>query len=190
MCIRDSSYHEGPLLHDATHVFDLYRMFAGEPEWVIATVERFDKRFRVEDISTVLLGMDSGVRTMTLAAERTGFADFGVTLTFERGKIHAGWDYEMWTIGDPIFWGEHTGIKAVPFPEPKYKDNMYVAAVKDLVECIETGRESESSGRDGRRSIEMIMGMYESARQGNVRVDFPVTLQESGLEKMIGEGKL
>jgi predicted dehydrogenase len=184
------AYHEGPLLHDATHIFDLYRMFAGEPQFVIATVERFDKRFRVEDISAVILGMDTGVRTMTFAAERTAFTDFCVILTFERAKIEAGWQYRMWTVGDKIFFGEHTGMHAVPWPQMKYKDNPYIAAIKDLVECIETGRESESSGRDGRRSIEMIMGMYESARQGNVRIDFPVTLRESGLERMIAEGKL
>lgn len=182
--------HEGPLLHDATHVFDLYRMFAGEPEFVIATVERFDKRFRVEDISTVLMGMDSGVRTMTFAAERTDFTDFGVVLTFTRGKIEAGFDYRMWGVGEKIFWGEHTGMRPMEWPESKYKDPAYIAAIKDLVECIETGRESHSSGRDGRKSIEMIMGMYESARQGNIRVDFPVTLRESGLERIIAEGKL
>ena len=184
------AHHEGPLLHDATHIFDLYRMFAGEPEFVMATVERFDERFRVEDITCVILGMDSGVRTMTLAAERTEFTDFAVTLTFTRGKIAAGWDYQMWGVGEKMFWGEHTGMHPLEWPKSKYEDSAYVAAIKDLVKCIETGRESDSSGRDGRRSIEMIAGIYESARQGNIRIDFPVTLQESALEKMIAEGKL
>ena len=49
----------GELMHNGTHLFDLIRFYAGDPEWVFATVERGNQAITIEDLSAGLFRMDS-----------------------------------------------------------------------------------------------------------------------------------
>ena len=50
----------GELMHNGTHLTDLIRFYAGDPEWVFATVERGNKAVTIEDLGAGLFRMDSG----------------------------------------------------------------------------------------------------------------------------------
>ena len=41
----------GELMHNGTHLFDVIRLYAGDPEWVFATVERGNKAITIEDLA-------------------------------------------------------------------------------------------------------------------------------------------
>jgi len=47
--------------------------------------------------------------------------------------------------------------------------------VKDLIRCIETGCESNSSGEDGKKALEIIYAMYKSAKDEGKRVSIPLS---------------
>jgi hypothetical protein len=60
--------------------------------------------------------------------------------------------------------------------------------VAELVQCIENGGTPSSSGEDGVASLEMVMGVYESQRQGNKPVTFPLADRSSALYRLRAEG--
>ncbi len=51
---------------------------------------------------------------------------------------------------------------------------MGVRLVRDLIECIETGKEPTCRGEDGVAVLELAIALRESHRQGNRRIDLPL----------------
>ena len=47
--------------------------------------------------------------------------------------------------------------------------------MRDLLACIETGKEPNCSGADALHALEIAMAMRESHRRGGVRVELPLT---------------
>jgi hypothetical protein len=63
------------------------------------------------------------------------------------------------------------------------------AQTQELIEWIEGGPEHRGSGKNARDTVEVMMAMYESARQNRV-IHLPLDEKEYPLELMISEGKL
>ena len=67
--------------------------------------------------------------------------------------------------------------------------NMNAKQVEELVRWLDGGPEHRNAGHIARDTVEIMMAMYESARQNKV-VYMPMEEQEYPLELMIEEGKL
>ena len=52
----------GWLMAQGTHLFDLFRFYAGDPVWCLANVERWLPNVDIEDAATGLFGLQSGVK--------------------------------------------------------------------------------------------------------------------------------
>ena len=169
----------GNMMHDVTHLFDLIRFYAGDPEWVFATVERGNKTLTIEDLGAGLFRMDSDCLFFFESGGRRRYGTFEILIEGDEGRLaiqHGagnsleraggyGWvpylhRWRMQT--EPVAWE----------PVATQRQHAWVNAVTDLVDCIDQDRESVSSGRQGRAALEMIMAVYESQRQGLARVDF------------------
>jgi len=186
---------EGPLLHDATHSFDLFRLYAGDAAWVMGTAVRRSRPFQLEDESMSIVTFRNGVSGVAIVNELTEFHQFDLELIGTHGKIVLGMgENRLWGTekaatrdagGDPnIEWQE---LKPLPFPEVPSRTPMEEAA-SDLVGCLETGGTPLSTGEDGRAAIEIIMAIYECERRGHVRVDLPLPGGPSTLHLMRQEG--
>ncbi|MBU0610559.1 MAG: Gfo/Idh/MocA family oxidoreductase, partial [Armatimonadetes bacterium] len=80
--------HEGPMLHDAVHMYDIMRFFAGDVQWVLGTAQRRVRHeLRVEDTALGLLQFSSGAQGVTIVDELTEHSHFKLELHFERGLI-------------------------------------------------------------------------------------------------------
>lgn len=189
--------NEGPLLHDATHLFDLFRMFAGDPEWVIGTAVRRQRPFRVEDESLSILKFKSDVSGIAVVNELTTFSRFECELIGSHGKI-------ILDMQNGRLWGlkrsphmdrgkeENHGIEwwdLDPRPFPPVSQNTAIQqAADDLIKCLDTGQVPRSTGQDGRAALEIIMAIYESQRRGNAKVLCPLPRGPSSLHLMREEG--
>jgi predicted dehydrogenase len=49
-----------------------------------------------------------------------------------------------------------------------------VAAIEELIACIEGGRGSRSGGKDGRAALEVALAVYQSNAHGGARVALPL----------------
>ena len=72
---------------------------------------------------------------------------------------------------------------------PPADASSYSVALDELLDALEGKAELRSDGRVGRRSLEMIMAVYQSQLQGNRPVSFPVTLVDSGVQALRAAGQ-
>jgi predicted dehydrogenase len=168
--------HEGPMLHDAVHLYDLMRFFAGDVAWVQGSAERRRRMdLRVEDTSLATLQFASGVQGVAVVDELTEFSRFELELHFERGLVRVAGDFSAQKsvplAGTTETWWSELALDELPaaaWPEPGL-----LRAAQDLVQCIETDHSPRCTGEDGRAAIEVIMALYESERRGRARVEMP-----------------
>ena len=189
---------EGPLIHDAVHTFDLFRNYAGDVKSVIGTAHRrHHQSFRVEDVSEAIFSFHSGVSAVCMANELTRYARFGIELQGTEGILSLEYSGNQWLLGvdttdrlnepDPRI--EWYTLEQQPFPATEETSSILLA-VEELVHCIENGGEPSSNGEDGVASLEMVMAIYESQRQGNRPVELPLADRSSQLYMLRDEGHL
>lgn len=188
---------EGPMLHDAVHLFDMFRFFAGDVVAAIGTARKRVHPFRVEDDAQMIFEFAGGVSAVALVNELTRYARFEIEVQGTEGLMHLS-DHEnrLWTsvewVGhrkepDPLI--EWWVLTPQPFPEFP-KGNPLLDAMTELVHCLETGATPSSTGEDGVASVEMCMAVYESELRGNTRVTLPLANRESQLYALRAAGKL
>lgn len=184
--------HEGPMLHDAVHLYDLMRMFAGEVQWVLGTAERrYRHELRAEDSALGLLGFDSGAQGVAVVDELTEHSHFRLELHFERGLVTLGAEAEARQAVPAEIPGEDwwSTLAADTLPAPAWEGTPLLNAARDLVNCLETGAEPRCTGADGRAALEVIMAFYESERRGHQKVTLPLDEPRPLLEVMKHEGR-
>lgn len=186
---------EGPLLHDATHTFDIFRFFAGDVAWVLGTATRRQRPFPVEDESLVIVQFKNGVSGVALVNELTEYSRFDIELEGSEAKIALGTSgNSIWHSvtaphaareNNPEF--EWKRLQSQPFPDVPRLSTIQEAA-KEMIECLDTGKKPSSDGHDGRAALEIIMAVYESQRQGNRPVKLPLPGGPSSLHLLRAEG--
>ena len=182
---------EGPLIHDAVHLFDLFRLFAGDPISVVGTAIRRTQPFRVEDDSHAIFTFASGLSGVAMVNELTRYNRFGIEIQGTEGAILLSGDGNRWwrsvdrtdRINEPNPQIEWWQLEAEPFPTVPETSSI-LEAVRELVHCMETGATPSSPGEDGVASLEMVMAVYESQRQGNCPVTFPLSDRSSILYRL------
>jgi predicted dehydrogenase len=187
---------EGPLLHDATHLFDLMRFYAGDVRWLAATaLRRKHTSYPVEDDSTALLHFHSGVTAVALVNELTDYVRFEIDLQGTSGTLRLGLDtfeisrsrlvsFEAARAETPDF--EWQVLETAPLPELPSAQPFAIAA-RELVDALEGRAAISSTGEDGRASMEIIMAIYESQRRGNAPVHLPLPGGASSLVALAQE---
>jgi predicted dehydrogenase len=174
---------EGPLLHDATHLFDLMRFFAGDIEWLVATARRrTHTQFPVEDDSSAMLMFRNGVTGVALVNELTDYSRFELELHGTRGLMRFDPARMEIAIAQPISFEssdpdhpdfEWQKLNYQPLPDLPSQPPFALAA-RELVDALEGRTTLISTGADGRASMEVIMAIYESQRRGCTPVHLPL----------------
>lgn len=177
-----------------THVFDLMRRFGGgDPQWVSARVCVAGREMRASDVVregpegmgpiggdniSAMFGFPGGV-TGYFASKRssdTAGKRFGVDVYGSKGviAIRCGHVPGVW-ISESASWA---GASWRPFEiptgtRPADLNDAYHCMIDDLLDAMENHREPVSGGRNGRWTIEMVMGVYAAHMAGG-RVKLPL----------------
>jgi predicted dehydrogenase len=177
----------GPLIHNGTHLFDLMRMFGGDVAWVTGQVKAGPGEDRP---GRAMLQFASGVSGFVDLDSALGFA---VELQGTAGRLFidpaeegfAIWEYQdppwsqggrQWYQGNPC--RQRTVRHVATGAGGGGAKGTLVAAIEELIACIEEGRESRSSGQDGRAALELAMAVYQSHAQAGARVGLPLQDRE------------
>lgn len=168
------------LLHNGTHVWDIFRYFAGDADWVIGCVG--------DDSPTDpggygIIHFKSGVLAFADCAtmQGTNFQFYG-----DNGDISV----DMFADGFRLRSYEDV-VKVAP-ERPSYQfrpkriaedkrikneDNFtpsMQAAINDLMASIEENREPISSGEDGRAALEIGLAFHTSAKENSKKTPLPL----------------
>ena len=229
------------LMELLTHVFDLTRIYAGDPAWVSAHLTvgaggpgDQEGRQRLATLKDVVYSQTAWPRDrdcgLVLGDRCSATFGFGPRDDWHRGlsatlasffqpirslATDEAWHPNLELLGTDgiIFLGGtsnhvdvfvHRGawtppgrlervddparpIAPGPFAERGAQAPYHTAMVEEMVAAIEEGRPHRSSGVDGRWALEMIMGVYESHRNGGARTDLPLGYRGHPLQRWIDE---
>jgi len=107
-----------------------------------------------------------------------------VRITGESGELTFDWrDLRLWQDVEASSGGQRVEVE---FPEPRFSGSdsgrwSVLYGIDDLVTCVENGGEPRTSGRRVRDAMEIEIGLNESHRKGNVRVNLPLVDRNLGL---------
>jgi UDP-N-acetyl-2-amino-2-deoxyglucuronate dehydrogenase len=177
-----------------THSIDGTRFVLGDPmpDWVMGGVERKTDRHErdtpIEDACIGFVHFDSGVELLIesdLEREGAGAGFFQIQGT--EGML------DVKETNLRLFNATTNGWKDIDLDlqegQKAIGGETNAAQVKELIAWLEGGPEHRGSGKQARVTVEIMMAMYESARQHS-RIPLPMQEKAYPLEKMIEEGKL
>ena len=179
----------GALMNQGVHYADQLRWAMGPVKSVAATMATLaHERIEVEDVVAATIEFESGaVGTLTASTDcypgyPTTLEVYGTkgTVRIESGKIkHAQFLEEGDNVGAYGGKPKNSEQAAAPAADATASDPKavsvggHVAHIKDLIDCVREDRETYMNGPEGRNALELILGVYQSARTGK-RVQFPL----------------
>lgn len=165
----------GTLLDNGCHMMDLARYFGGDVQNIYVRMNTLKFEIEVEDVSVASLQLESGAlasveNAWTATGWEESFHIYGTEGALEcnnrLGKprlrfVNREFGYGAWEKVDETWYDFATS------------DNGHVRSVGHFISSIEQGTPVICTGEDGRESVRLVLGGYESARTG-----LPVNLKE------------
>ena len=192
-----------------THVTDMMLCFGGIPTWCSGTIYNGNQLAGPTDIMQAKemspTDRDSGLVMGTKAVAHYGFDtgimgeihfidyqpgmsdNYGIDILGSQGQLAVRTSgpvgQNLWHLPRPM---EGTPTQLADWQPVDLPDNLEKESVITMYQCmtqaIETGTQPPSSGIEGRWAFEMIMGIYQSHREGR-RVELPLTNRRHPLEE-------
>mgnify|MGYP000119369986 CR=1 FL=1 len=167
----------GALINQAIHTIDLLVWIMGQPEYLWAQMDTFTHKIEVEDLAAAVIRFKNGAigviqgSTAIYPGLPTRLEIHGTKGTaIIEGEILRRWS----VIGEEeiVLEGTKEGLKSWARPDLVPATN-HASLLRDFAKAIIENREPVVNGVEGRRVLEVIMAVYESARSNNV-VRFPL----------------
>lgn len=164
----------GALINQAIHMVDLLRWFMGPVDNIAANVTTLTHNIEVEDIATASLKFRSGalgtveasVSTIPNMPEQLEVSGTKGTALIEGTKL-IKWDVEGESL-EQMLEGECSDPR---FQGKSYYGDSHPRQIEDFVDCIIEDKPPYIDGNEGRKALEVVLGIYESGR-GEKRVKF------------------
>jgi UDP-N-acetyl-2-amino-2-deoxyglucuronate dehydrogenase len=167
----------GALMNQASHYVDLVDWLIGPVESVQAYIATLARNIQVEDTATVGIRWRSGTLgsvNVTMLAYPKNF-EGSVTILGETGTVRVGGvavnEIQHWQFSDSrpedkdVAAANYATTSVYGFGHPLYYENV--------IQVLRGEREPETDGREGLRSLEILIASYLSARDGR-RVALPM----------------
>ena len=168
----------GAFMNQASHYVDLIQWLVGPVESVIAKTATLARRIETEDTGIAVLKFRSGalgvieVTMLTYPKNLEG----SLTLLGEKGTVRIGGTavnrIEHWVFAEP---DDDDKLVAEASTNPS---NVYgfghAGYYRNVLAVLKGEAAPETDGRAGRKSLELILGIYESAKTGR---DVPLPLK-------------
>lgn len=167
----------GALMNQASHYVDLVDWLIGPVESVQAYIATLARNIQVEDTATVGVKWRSGalgsinVTMLTYAKNLEG----SLTIIGEKGTVKVGGvavnEIQDWQFAEPrpedesVASANYETTSVYGFGHPLYYDNV--------IRTLRGETDAETDGREGLRSLEILIASYLSARDGR-RVALPL----------------
>lgn len=169
------------LFRNGTHMIDLICFFAeASPAWLVAELEEGFDHFteyvgdgghdpKTDPYASAYIRFGNGVRAF-YNAFKTQMPGSQCSLNCEQGRI------EVSDRGLKVIRGaSNHQWSATDIAPDSYRCERQLAAVAELIHVHENGGELVSSGREARKTVEIMLGILRSHHAGNVRVDLPLS---------------
>lgn len=179
---RPQSYYEddwhgtramdgGALMNQSIHHIDALQWFMGPVQAVYAYTDTLAHRMETEDVGVALLRFRSGAlgtvegSTLTWPQNLEG----SVALFGERGSVKVGGTalsrITLWKV-DSELEREAEILTSQRLDPPTVYGYSHREVIRDFAQALLDGREPGTPGPEARKSLALVLAMYESARTG------------------------
>jgi UDP-N-acetyl-2-amino-2-deoxyglucuronate dehydrogenase len=160
----------GAFMNQASHYVDLVQWLFGSVESVIAKTATLGRRIETEDTGAAVLRFRSGaigvieVTMLTFPCNLEG----SITVIGEKGTVRVGGTavnkIEAWRFDDND--DDDKLVEASQQNPPSVYGFGHEPYYKNVVRVLRGEAEPDTDGRQGRKSLELILAIYESAKTG------------------------
>jgi predicted dehydrogenase len=179
----------GPTMGHGIHQMDLTLSLLGDWEEVRAMMGTLDRDVETEDVSMAVVRLESGamlsVVNSLLSPRETSYLRFDFTdATVELTHVY-GYDNSHWRWTPAAHVAEEERVAGwVPQED---LPSSHAAQLVALLDALDAGERPPSSGADGRRSLEFVAGLYQSAITGRAVRREELTPENPFYHSMNGE---
>jgi UDP-N-acetyl-2-amino-2-deoxyglucuronate dehydrogenase len=168
----------GAFMNQASHYVDLMQWLMGPAESVMAKTATQARRIEAEDSGVAVVKFRSGalgvmeVSVLTFPKNLEG----SITLLGETGSVKIGgtavnrvdhWEFADYDDDDKL-------VDAAATAPPSVYGFGHVPYYENVVAALKGQGKADTDGRAGRKSLELILGVYESAKTGR---EVPIPLR-------------
>src|SRR5688572_4084001 len=167
----------GAIMNQASHYVDLIQWLVGPVESVVAKTATLARRIETEDTGIAVLKFRSGalgvieVTMLTYPRNLEG----SITILGEKGTVKVGGTavnrVDHWTFAD--YDDDDKLVEAATTNPPTVYGFGHEGYYRNVLAVLQGEAKAETDGRAGRKSLELILGIYESAKTGR---DVPIPL--------------
>src|SRR5690606_5737933 len=160
----------GAFLNQASHYVDLIQWLVGPVESVIARTATLARNIETEDTGVAVLKFRSGalgtieVTMLTYPRNLEG----SITILGEHGSVKIGGTavnrVESWQFAD--YDDDDKLVEAASTNPPSVYGFGHQGYYRNVLSVLRGEAVADTDGRAGRKSLELILGIYESARTG------------------------
>lgn len=160
----------GAFMNQASHYIDLIQWLVGPVEGVMAKTATMARRIEAEDSGAALLKFRNGaigvieVTMLTFPKNYEG----SVTILGERGTVKIGGTavnrIEHWQFAD--YDDDDKLVEAANTSPPSVYGFGHEPYYRNVLKVLRGEAGPDTDGRGGRKSLELILGIYESAKTG------------------------
>jgi UDP-N-acetyl-2-amino-2-deoxyglucuronate dehydrogenase len=168
----------GAIMNQASHYVDLLQWLVGPVESVVAKTATLARRIETEDTGAAVLKFRSGaigviqVTMLTFPRNLEG----SITVLGERGTVKIGGTavnrVEHWSFAD--YDDDDKLVESTATNPPNVYGFGHIGYYRNVVAVLRGEAKAETDGRAGRKSLELILGIYESAKTGR---EVPIPLK-------------
>jgi len=160
----------GAFMNQASHYVDAIHWLIGEVDHVLAETATLSRRIETEDSGSAILRFRNGVIGSINVSMLTYPKNFegSITILGETGTVKIGgiavnkidkWDFAEYDDDDRI-------IQESNYQPPNVYGFGHLPYYKNVVSTILGETEPDTDGRDGRKSLEIILAIYQAAKTG------------------------
>lgn len=162
----------GVLSNQASHHIDLLEWFLGEPISVMAKTGRYLAHIEAEDTAVAIIKFRSGAMGVVEAttAARPVDLEGSLSLLGSRGSVVIGGfavnKLEVWNLSDESEDERRAVLQQFSEMPPNVYGFGHGRFLKEVVSAIKNNSQALIEGREGRKSLELINAIHESAETG------------------------
>jgi len=167
----------GAFMNQASHYIDLFDWVVGPVESVMAYTATLDRNIEVEDSGVAALRWRSGamgtlnVTMLTYPKNMEG----SITILGEKGTVRIGGvavnEIQKWEFSEPH--EDDQRVKEVSYETTSVYGFGHPLYYLNVIETLRGTASAETDGREGLKSLELLIAMYLSSRDGK-RVALPL----------------
>ena len=160
----------GAFMNQASHYVDALEWLIGEPESVMAMTATMARKIETEDMGAAVVRFRNGaIATINVSMLVYPKNDEGsITILGEKVTVKIGgiavnkiekWEFEDYDDDDKI-------IMESNYHPPNVYGFGHLGYYKNVADVLDGAAEPDTDGRSGRKSLELILGIYKSSQTG------------------------